>query len=124
MSNVYDVAALIGLTLSEITTTYDTIEMTASDGRIAKFYHNQDCCETVSIEDVNGDWNDLVGTPILVAEKRTSNEFGGAESDNYDHHTWTFYTFRTIKGSVDVRWHGTSNGYYSESVDFIMLNAV
>ena len=90
------------------------------DGTACKFMHAQDCCETVLIDDVNGDWNDLIGTPLLVAESRTNSDLPPRE-DEYGSEsswTWTFYTFRSIKGSVDVRWYGESNGYYSEEVDF------
>ncbi len=83
----------------------------AGDVPSFKFYHEQDCCETVRIEDIVGDLNDLVGVPILEAREDTQD--GGA---NYESATWTFYNFRTIKGSVTVRWLGESNGYYSESV--------
>lgn len=43
--------------------------------------------------------------------------------DEWDSHTWTFYRFVTMLGTVTVRWLGESNGYYSESVDFVMRPA-
>lgn len=86
-------------------------------GLSVKFYHEQDCCENVDIEDVTGDLNDLIGSPILVAEERTEQDGGDYESS-----TWTFYEFATINGSVTVRWLGESNGYYSESVDVEVYN--
>lgn len=91
----------------------DEITFFFEDGSEYKFYHRQDCCESVVITDVNGDWDDLIGTPLLVAEERTDSRTTSWGMSN----TFTFYTFRTVKGSVDVRWNGQSNGYYSESVD-------
>jgi len=80
-------------------------------------HHHQDCCESVSIEDIVGDLDDLVGTPLLVVEERVSNNEDGTDDMYAESYTWTYYSFRTIKGSVDIRWYGCSNGYYSESVD-------
>lgn len=110
-----DVKALEGLTLSDVRVDryMDRIEFISTDGRRFEMAHFQDCCETVTIEDVIGDIDDLTGSPILTAEER-SNQMEHAEGSQ----TWTFYTLRTIKGTVDIRWLGQSNGYYSESVDF------
>ena len=74
-------------------------------------FHQQDCCESVSVEEVIGDLDDLISTPIIMAEERTQSDTDANESG-----TWTFYEFRTIKGSVTIWWYGSSNGYYSEEV--------
>lgn len=67
----------------------------------------------VWLEDVVGDFEDVLGSKVLLAEVRTNK---GKES--WESTTWTFYTIRTTKGSVDLRWCGRSNGYYCEEVNF------
>ena len=82
------------------------------------FAHQQDCCETVRINDITGDLQDLVGEPLLISE-----EVKGAtepDEEHYESYTYTFYKFATRKGYVDVRWLGESNGYYSESVELFV----
>lgn len=68
-----------------------------------------------------GDLNDLVGSPILMAEESTNRKEHPPDfkhPNGLDSFTWTFYRFATVKGYVNVRWLGESNGYYSESVSF------
>ena len=97
----------------------DRIELKTSDGEKFIMYHNQDCCESVTIEDVVGDVQDLIGSPILKADEIVSNDNPpDVQKDYQDSFTWTFYNLATIKGYVTIRWYGESNGYYSESVEF------
>ncbi|KPK37453.1 MAG: hypothetical protein AMJ65_14515 [Phycisphaerae bacterium SG8_4] len=80
-------------------------------------YHGQDCCEQVYIEEIVGDLGSLIGLPILEAEKASNGPkeieggYGGEEQ-------WTFYKLGTNRGHVNIRWYGTSNGYYSMGVSF------
>jgi hypothetical protein len=87
-----------------------------SGDEVFHFYHSQDCCESVYIESVVGDLADLVGSPILMAEEVSGESPAGFVENDYGCIEWTFYKFATIKGYVDVRWFGESNGYYSTSV--------
>lgn len=112
------VSELLGKTLTECEQIgNDKIIFTCSDGSQYKMFHDYDCCESVYIEDVCGELSDLVGSPLLMAEE-VSNDQPESHKSEDDSETWTFYKFATIKGFVDIRWHGSSNGYYSESVDF------
>lgn len=111
---------LIGKTLTKVEQVgEDVIVFITSEGKRYRLYHSQDCCESVTVEDIVGDLADLVGEPILVAEEATSDKNPDGVTKKYqDSFTWTFYKFATRKGYVDIRWYGESNGYYSESVYF------
>ena len=102
------------------------------DGATWRMYHQTDCCEYVTIDDIVGDLDDLIGHPILQAEAVACQNLKELPSEDMmwmvltdtlssrsdESETWTFYKFATIKGSVNIRWYGSSNGYYSEDVSF------
>jgi hypothetical protein len=123
-----DVSVLLGQTLTNIDVVTEDGErtellFTTSAGQRYRMYHVQDCCENVYLYDVCGELDDLIGSPLLMAEEVSSaneppiiREWG--EPDSF---TWTFYKFATIDGYVTLRWFGESNGYYSEEVTFELI---
>src|SRR3954469_8940572 len=117
-----DIKELKGKTLTSIDgkVGYERITFHVDDGTSYSLFHQQDCCESVQVEDICGDLSDLIGSPIVQATERTSDKWpkGIPNPEYVDSFTWTFYRLATVKGVVVIRWYGSSNGYYSESVSF------
>lgn len=113
---------LNGQTIVEISYNNDGLDFIVFDGEQYRSYNlsgsdgpPNDC--HVWLESVVGDLQDLVGEPLLKSEIATNTGSVTHRSGEEDHGTWTFYKFATRKGYVDVRFCGTSNGYYSEKAD-------
>ncbi len=117
-----DISVLVGQTLTDVRNDGDEIIFLTDLGKSYVMFHDQDCCESVSVDDINGDLNDLIGSPITLAEESVSHDADEVKDDveryGDDSCTWTFYRLATVKGYVNIRWFGSSNGYYSESVSF------
>lgn len=127
MSEYLNVSALLGETLIDVQGMEkgsDEVRFTTASGRTFRMYHLQNCCESVRLEDVTGEVADLIGSQLLKAEESSNSDHDEAyeatmEYAPSDSWTWTFYHFATVKGYVTLRWLGESDGYYSESVDFV-----
>lgn len=112
-----NVAVLIGKTVTHIDIAREEMQITCDDGSKYLFYHEQNCSEYVSIVGVDGDPLELVGYELLVVDEAEGDDV----LEDADSYTATKYTFKTTKDTVVVRWIGESNGYYSESVDFVEM---
>jgi hypothetical protein len=109
-----DVNDMLGKTFSRVWSDVDTVTFENDEVRYT-LYHQNDCCESVYVEDICGDLEDLEGWPMLIAKEDTNaDDPGTCGGESY---TWTFYNFATFKGYVTIRFLGESNGYYSEDVD-------
>ena len=94
----------------------DCVVFTTVDDEIYVMMHMQDCCETVYLESVDNNVDILVGSHILVAEERSN-----SNEDSSGSETWSFYVIGTNEGWCNFRWYGSSNGYYSESVELYKI---
>lgn len=118
-----DISVLLGKTITEISggKESDELRFKCADGSAYRMYHESDCCESVTIDDIEGEVSDLLNSPVTLAEESSSTEAQPwQEVGQYDESfTWTFYRLATAKGFVTLRWYGSSNGYYSESVSLV-----
>lgn len=111
--NHVDVEEMQNQTFTSVRATDDTVTFENDTVRYT-LYHSQDCCESVYVEEIIGDLEDLENLPLLIAREDTNAEDPGTcDGESY---TWTFYNFATYKGYVTIRFLGESNGYYSEEV--------
>lgn len=125
--NVY-IEVLKGQTITKVEGLEENSEevfIHTKEGNVYKFYHEQDCCESVYLSDFEGEESDLINGLIVNAEEVS--ESGDEGSDNKpsgycESFTWTFYKIDTTKGSLWMRWLGESNGYYSESINIIKID--
>lgn len=85
-----------------------------------RMYHSQDCCECVMVYDVSDDISKLIGSRVVLATQNILQDWPGDIKYNpFDSYTWTIFRFVNESGvDITVRWLGTSNGFYSESVYF------
>ena len=114
--------SMIDLTMETVESHNDSLVFKSACGKTFEFCHHQDCCESVYIESIDGDLSDLVGAPIVRAEEVDNDNSDPERQDHGERGDfvtqWTFYKFESPKGSVTVRWCGSSNGYYSMRVTF------
>lgn len=94
----------------------DAIVFVKEDGELYVLSHEQDCCEKVWVESIDGDLEDLIDSPLIMAEEAYEH-IDEDDDDEWLRQEFYFYKFATVKGYVTIRFNGESNGYYSTQVD-------
>ncbi len=77
-----DISELKGKVLKSIINNGNELLFETLDNIKYKMYRIPDCCESVCLEDVAGDLNDLIGVPIVIARVETNSN--SPKNPNYD----------------------------------------
>jgi hypothetical protein len=109
----------LGKTIKHITTNsadgnVNELIFTFDNDEQVIMFHESDCCEIVYLYDIVGELDDLVNSPILMAEE-VSNTNESREL------SWTYYKLATVQGYVTLSWRGESNGYYTMDVNLYLI---
>ena len=116
--NSCDIKDMVGKKVVGVYCDEENFQILTDDGVYA-FYHEQSCCESVWLTQVDGINDKIIGSCIVIAEVVTDEK-----DTEYGHITWSFYKIGTNKGMIDFRWCGESNGYYSETVDLVKIEGI
>ena len=84
-----------------------------TDNTKCVLYHEQDCCESVLVEEIHGNPAQMVGHTIKKAAVSTATP---PQEFNYECAEWTFYKIACMGDYLTIRWLGESNGYYGVEV--------
>lgn len=115
------IETLIGCTLKETSKDENFLFKFTCDSATFVFYHAQDCCETVSLEEET--CSAILGKKIIKAEKIEDHDLPpGHESGSLE--SWTntrVHLTAEDETKAVIRFLGFSNGCYSEQVDVGVL---
>lgn len=118
---------LIGQTITSISAPIGDAEIlirTAQGG--IRAFHYVDCCESVDLVRVDGDAEVLIGGVVTVAEDDTGcvppDWAEKEDEDDGQSVTWTKLALGTSTASVHFWIRGSSNGYYSETLVFELID--
>lgn len=108
----YNIKEVVGKTFDriEVNDFSDKLELFHDHEKVS-FFHSSICCESVYIENIIGDLNDLINSPILELEVSEKKGESGA--------IWTFHKFITQKGTVVIEWYGGKN-YYPTTISYVV----
>lgn len=81
------------------------------DGVRVRMRPDENWDTSISLEDVAGDIEDLIGTVTL------SEVIINDQSNRHGKEAWTFYRLATKAGLVVFRWYGVAGAYYSVDVN-------
>lgn len=133
MTEEKDLQKAAGLEIDTITGFHEGSERLTihfTDHSKLTFYHEQDCCELVALWDLAGDPADVMKTPehpggVVYEITKTTNSSDPPPPSTANFYvddssfTWTFFRIITNKGTLVLRWLGSSNGCYSEDVSTV-----
>lgn len=103
------ISEMAGKTLTKIDVIdNEIIKFIGADGSEFIMLHVQDVALSY-VDDIIGDMNDLIGSPIAIAHK-SSGRSGVTENEFLinDEYLWTLFHLATDEGWVTFRWFATS----------------